>query len=136
MQKRTTTAVTWIVGLALVIVIFGALETVRRALEHDEDNNLRQAIKDEVLKRVSSNANHANKLSVEEGMIGGLNVTSDDLVGYGESNVYSDKSDSKIYSDIAWKIRNCSTITAADLNRAVNDAVLKVQRDQASNCKC
>jgi hypothetical protein len=136
MQKRTTTAVTWIVGLALVIVIFGALETVRRALEPDEDNNLRQAIKDEVLKRVSSNANHANKLSVEEGMIGGLNVTSDDLVGYGESNVYSDKSDSKIYSDIAWKIRNCSTITAADLNRAVNDAVSKVQRDQASNCKC
>lgn len=137
MQKRTTTAVTWIVGLALVIVIFGALEAVRRALEPDEDdNNLRQAIKDEVLKRVSSNANHANKLSVEEGMIGGLNVTSDDLVGYGESNVYSDKSDSKIYSDIAWKIKNCSTITAAELNRAVNDAVLKVQRDQASNCKC
>lgn len=136
MQKRTTTAVTWIIGLALVVVIFGALEAVRRALEPNEDNNLRQAIKDEVLKRVSNHVNHANhnKLSVEEGMIGGLNVTSDDLVGYAESNAYSDKSDSKIYSDIAWKIKKCSTITPADLNRAVNDAVSKVRLERVRNC--
>jgi hypothetical protein len=135
MQKRT---VKWLIGLVLVIVIFGALEAVRRALEPDEDDSLRQAITDEVLKQVSNHVNHAtnNKLSVEEGMIGGLNVTSDDLVGYAESNAYSDKSDSKAYSDIAWKIKNCSTITPADLNRAVNDAVSKVRREQASNCKC
>ena len=141
MQKRTTTGiVTWMFGLVLVVIIFGALEAVRRAFNPDEeeDDNMRQAIKDEVLKRVSNPANHAtnNKLSVEEGMIGGINVTSDDLVGYGESNAYSDKSDSKAYSDIAWKIKNCSTITSADVNRAVNDAVSKVRREQASNCKC
>lgn len=130
MQKR---AVTWIIGLALVVVIFGALEAVRRALEPDEDeddNNMRQAIKDEVLKRFENN----NKLSVEEGMIGGINVTSDDLVGYAESNAYSDKSDSKIYSDVAWKIKNCSTITSADVNRAVNDAVSKVRLERMRNC--
>ena len=134
MQKRTTTVVvvTWLIGLALVVVIFGALEAVRRALEPDEDDNdLRQAIKDEVLNRVSNHVTHANnnKLSAE-GMIGGINVTSDDLVGYGESNAYSDKSDSKAYSDIAWKIKNCSTITSADVNRAVNDAVSKVKLDR------
>jgi hypothetical protein len=129
MQKR---AVTWIIGLALVVVIFGALEAVRRALEpgEDEDDNMRQAIKDEVLKRFENN----NKLSVEEGMIGGINVTSDDLVGYAESNAYSDKSDSKIYSDVAWKIKNCSTITSADVNRAVNDAVSKVRLERMRNC--
>ena len=134
MQKRTATIVTWVIGLALVVVIFGALEAVRRALEPDqEDNDLREAIKHEVLNRVSNH--NANKLSAE-GMIGGINVTSDDLVGYSESNAYSDKSDSKAYSDIAWKIKNCSTITSADVNRAVNDAVSKVRREQASNCKC
>jgi len=138
MQKRTTTGVVkWIIGLALVVVIFGALEAVRRALEpdEDEDDNLRQAIKDEVLKRVSNHSNDAtnNKLSAE-GMIGGINVTSDDLVGYGESNAYSDKSDSKAYSDIAWKIKNCSTITSADVNRAVNDAVSKVRLERVRNC--
>jgi hypothetical protein len=119
MQKRTTAVVTWIIGLVLVVIIFGALEAVRRALEPDKDDNdeLRQAI----------------KLSAE-GMIGGLNVTSDDLVGYAESNVYSDKSDSKAYSDIAWKIKNCSTITSADVNRAVNDAVSKVRLDRVRNC--
>jgi hypothetical protein len=130
MQKR---AVTWIIGLALVVVIFGALEAVRRALDPDkdeDDNNMRQAIKDEVLKRFENN----NKLSVEEGMIGGINVTSDDLVGYAESNSYSDKSDSKIYSDVAWKIKNCSTITSADVNRAVNDAVSKVRLERMRNC--
>lgn len=129
MQKR---AVTWIIGLALVVVIFGALEAVRRALDpdKDEDDNMRQAIKDEVLKRFENN----NKLSVEEGMIGGINVTSDDLVGYAESNAYSDKSDSKIYSDVAWKIKNCSTITSADVNRAVNDAVSKVRLERMRNC--
>ena len=135
MQKRT---VTWIFGLVLVVIIFGALEAVRRALgpeEEEEDNDLREAIKDEVLKRVSNHATHANnnKLSAE-GMIGGLNVTSDDLVGYGESNAYSDKSDSKAYSDIAWKIKNCSTITSADVNRAVNDAVSKVRLERVRNC--
>lgn len=137
MQKRTTTGVTWIIGVALVVIIFGALEAVRRALEPDqEDNDLREAIKHEVLNRVSNHVNHANhnKLSVEEGMIGGLNVTSDDLVGYAESNAYSDKSDSKIYSDIAWKIKNCSTITPADVNRAVNDAVSKVRLERVRNC--
>jgi hypothetical protein len=116
-----------------VVIIFGALETVRRALEPDKDDNdeLRQAIKDEVLNRISNHNHNANnnKLSAE-GMIGGLNVTSDDLVGYAESNVYSDKSDSKAYSDIAWKIKNCSTITSADVNRAVNDAVSKVRLDR------
>jgi hypothetical protein len=146
MQKRTitVTVVTWIIGLALVVVMFGALEAVRRALEpeeeeeEEEDNGLRQAMKDEVLNRVSNRATHANhatnnKLSAE-GMIGGLNVTSDDLVGYGESNAYSDKSDSKAYSDIAWKIKNCSTITNADVNRAVDDAVSKVRLDRVRNC--
>lgn len=124
MQKR---AVTWIIGVALVLVIFGALEAVRRALE------------DDVLNRVA-NASHnkLNKLKKlnAEGMIGGLNVTSDDLVGYTESSAYGDKSDSKVYSDIAWKIKNCSTITNADVNRAVNDAVSKVRREQANNCRC
>lgn len=138
MQKRTTTVVTWIIGLVLVVIVFGALEAVRRTLEPDEDGNdeLRQAIKDEVLKRVSNRATHANnnKLLSTEGMIGGLNVTSDDLVGYGESNAYSDKSDSKIYSDVAWKIKNCSTITSADVNRAVNDAVSKVRLERVRNC--
>jgi hypothetical protein len=136
MQKRTTTGVvTWLIGVALVVIIFGALEAVRRAFnsDKDEDDNLRQAIKDEVLKRVSNHATN-NKLSVEEGMIGGLNVTSDDLVGYAESNAYSDKSDSKAYSDIAWKIKNCSTITSADVNRAVNDAVSKVRLERVRNC--
>jgi hypothetical protein len=145
MQKRTTTVVvvTWVIGLALVVVIFGALEAVRRALDpdEDEDDNMRQAIKDEVLKRFENSATHAthathatnNKLSAE-GMIGGINVTSDDLVGYGESNAYSDKSDSKAYSEIAWKIKNCSTITSADVNRAVNDAVSKVRLERVRNC--
>ena len=137
MQKRAV-GVTWIIGVALVVIIFGALEAVRRALEPDEEDNdeLRQAIKDEVLNRVSNhNANNANnnKLSAE-GMIGGINVTSDDLVGYSESNAYSDKSDSKAYSDIAWKIKNCSTITSADVNRAVNDAVSKVRLERVRNC--
>ena len=131
MQKRT---VKWLIGLVLVIVIFGALEAVRRALEPDEDDSLRQAITDEVLKQVSNHVNHAtnNKLSVEEGMIGGLNVTSDDLVGYAESNAYSDKSDSKAYSDIAWKIKNCSTITSADVKRAVDNAVSNVGIERAN----
>jgi hypothetical protein len=40
-----------------------------------------------------------------------------------ESNAYSDKSDSKTYGDISWKIKQCSTITQADLNRAVNNAI-------------
>lgn len=137
MQKRTTTTtgVTWIFGLVLVVIIFGALEAVRRALEpeEEEDTDLRQAIKDEVLNRVSNHNANNNKLSAE-GMIGGLNVTSDDLVGYAESNVYSDKSDSKAYSDIAWKIKNCSTITTADVNRAVNDAVSKVRLERVRNC--
>jgi hypothetical protein len=140
MQKRTTTGVTWIFGLVLVVIIFGALEAVRRALEPDKDeyDNLRQAIKDEVLNRVSNRATYAtrannNKLSAE-GMIGGINVTSDDLVGYAESNAYSDKSDSKAYSDIAWKIKNCSTITRADVNRAVDDAVSKVRLERVRNC--
>jgi hypothetical protein len=134
MQKRTTTGVTWIFGLVLVVIIFGALEAVRRALEpEEEDNDLRQAIKDEVLNRVSNHNANNNKLSAE-GMIGGINVTSDDLVGYAESNVYSDKSDSKAYSDIAWKIKNCSTITSADVNRAVNDAVSKVRLERVRNC--
>ena len=137
MQKRT---VNWLIGLVLVIVIFGALEAVRRALEPDEDDSLRQAITDEVLKQVSNHVNHVNhvnhatnnKLSVEEGMIGGLNVTSDDLVGYAESNAYSDKSDSKAYSDIAWKIKNCSTITRADVKRAVDNAVSNVGIERAN----
>ncbi len=64
-------------------------------------------------------------------MIGGLNVTSDDLVGYAESNAYSDASDAKIYGDVLWNIKKCSTITQADLNRAVNDAVTKAK----ANCR-
>jgi hypothetical protein len=84
----------WILGAVLVLVIFGAVESVRRV----------------------------------ETMIGGLNVTSDDLVGTAaESNAYSDKSDSKTYGDISWKIKQCSTITQADLNRAVNNAVVNAR---------
>lgn len=84
----------WILGAVLVLVLFGALESVRRVV------------------------------FAQEPMIGGLNVTSDDLVGgMAESNAYSDKSDSKTYGDISWKIKQCSTITQADLNRAVNNAI-------------
>ena len=64
-------------------------------------------------------------------MIGGLNVTSDDLVGYAESNAYSDASDAKIYGDVLWNIKKCSTITQADLDRAVNDAATKAK----ANCR-
>ena len=63
----------------------------------------------------------------QETMIGGLNVTSDDLVGMAESNVFSDKSDSKTYGDISWKIKQCSTITQADLNREVNNAIVNAR---------
>lgn len=86
----------WILGTVLVLVLFGAVESVRRAL-------------------------------IQETMIGGINVTSDDLVGYAESNAYSDKSDSKTYGDISWKIKQCSTITQADVNRAVNSAVVNAR---------
>ena len=65
--------------------------------------------------------------AIKESMVGGLNVTSDDLVGYAESNAYSDTSDAKIFSDIAWKINGCSTITQADLNNAVSDAIRSTQ---------
>ena len=84
-------------GAVLVLVLFGAVESVRRVLQKQEP------------------------------MIGGLNVTSDDLVGMAESNAYSDKSDSKTYGDISWKIKQCSTITQADLNRAVNNAIVNAR---------
>lgn len=138
--RATATATAWAIGICLVVVIFGAIEAVRRALEpgteedsnNAEDRETRQLIKTEVLKKLSA-TEAPNAWSQSEGMIGGINVTSDDLVGYGESNAYSDKSDSKIYSDITWKIKNCSTITSADVNRAVNDAVSKVKREQLRN---
>lgn len=87
----------WMLGAVLVLVLFGAVESVRRVLQKQEP------------------------------MIGGLNVTSDDLVGMAESNAYSDKSDSKMYGDISWKIKQCSTITQADLNRAVNNAIVNAR---------
>jgi hypothetical protein len=87
----------WMLGAVLVLVLFGSVESVRRVLQKHEP------------------------------MIGGLNVTSDDLVGMAESNAYSDKSDSKMYGDISWKIKQCSTITQADLNRAVNNAIVNAR---------
>ena len=135
-MKRATA---WVIGIFLVIAVFGAVEAVRRALtvpEEDtnaEDRETRQLIKTEVLNKLSANE-APNAWSKPEGMIGGINVTSDDLVGYGESNAYSDKSDSKAYSDIAWKIKNCSTITTADVNRAVNAAVSKVRLERVRTC--
>ena len=95
---KSKTAASWILGAVLVLVLFGAVESVRRVLQKQEP------------------------------MIGGLNVTSDDLVGMAESNAYySDKSDSKTYGDISWKIKQCSTITQADLNRAVNNAIVNAR---------
>jgi hypothetical protein len=135
-MKRATA---WVIGIFLVIAVFGAVEAVRRALtvpEEDtnaEDRETRQLIKTEVLNKLSANE-VPNAWSKPEGMIGGINVTSDDLVGYGESNAYSDKSDAKAYSDIAWKIKNCSTITTADVNRAVNAAVSKVRLERLRTC--
>ena len=96
----------WTLAVLLVLAMCGVLEAVRRALAHQSQD--------------------LNK-TVKESMVGGLNVTSDDLAGYAESNAYSDTSDSKIYGDISWKIKNCSTITQADLNRAVNEAVVKTK---------
>lgn len=94
---KLKTIASWILGAVLVLVLFGAVESVRRVV------------------------------LAQESMIGGLNVTSDDLVGMAESNVYSDKSDSKTYGDIWWKIKQCSTITQADLNRAVNNAIVNAR---------
>jgi|LauGreDrversion4_2_1035121.scaffolds.fasta_scaffold22148_5 hypothetical protein len=94
----------WTLGALLVLVIFGALGAAVEAIR---------------------------SMPPTEGMMGGLNVTSDDLVGYAESNAYGDSSDAKMYGDISWKIKTCSTITQADLNRAVNDAVTKAK----SNCR-
>ena len=91
----------WIVGILLAIILCGAFVSTSQTLQ----------------------------VHINEPMIGGLNVTSDDLVGYGESNAYSDRSDSKAYGDIAWKIKSCSTITERDLARAVNDAVAKTKAD-------
>ena len=144
-MKRTTatataTATAWVIGIFLVIAVFGAIEAVRRALPvlgedaNPEDRETRQLIKTEVLNKLSANEVVPNAWSQSEGMIGGINVTSDDLVGYAESNAYSDKSDSKAYGDIAWKIKNCSTITGADVNRAVNDAVSKVRLERVRTC--
>jgi hypothetical protein len=90
----------WILGAVLVLVIFGSVESVCSALE---------------------------SLYAKETMIGGLNVTSDDLVGLAESNAYSDKSDSKMYGDLSFKINKCSTITEADLNREVNNAIINAR---------
>ncbi len=101
----------WTLGALLVLVICGALGAAAQAVK-------------------ASQATRSGPRS-KEGMIGGLNVTSDDLVGYAESNAYSDTSDAKMYGDISWKIKNCSTITQADLDRAVNDAVTQAK----SNCK-
>lgn len=95
----------WILGTVLVLIIFGAIESVRRVVFADQ----------------------LQIQSQQEPMIGGLNVTSDDLVGMAESNVYSDKSDSKTYGDISWKIKQCSTITEADLNREVNNAIVNAR---------
>lgn len=140
MKRTTATATAWVIGIFLVIAVFGAIEAVRRALPvlgedaNAEDRETRQLIKTEVLNKLSANEVVPNAWSQSEGMIGGINVTSDDLVGYAESNAYSDKSDSKAYGDIAWKIKNCSTITTADLNRAVNDAVSKVRLERVRTC--
>lgn len=97
----------WILGAFLVLVLFGAVESVHRVVFADQPQSQTQ--------------------SQQEPMIGGLNVTSDDLVGMAESNVYSDKSDSKTYGDISWKIKQCSTITQDDLNRAVNNAIVNAR---------
>lgn len=107
----------WTLGTLLVLVIFGALGAVSEVLR--------------VKRRQQEQKQDPVPKPMMEGMMGGLNVTSDDLVGYAESNAYNDSSDSKIYGDLSWKIKNCSTITQADLNRAVNDAVTKTK----ANCR-
>jgi hypothetical protein len=96
------TRTAWIVAILLAIILCGAIVSTHQTLQ----------------------IHH-----MHEPMIGGLNVTSDDLVGYAESNAYADRSDSKAYGDIAWKIKSCSTITQAELNRAVNDAVAKTKAE-------
>ena len=116
-MRRVTS---WTLAVLLVLVICGALGAVQ------------QAVTTAAARARNKNNNNNNKVhNVKESMVGGLNVTSDDLVGYAESNGYSDTSDSKLYGDISWKIKNCSTITQTDLDRAVNDAVVKTQ----ANCR-
>jgi len=54
--------------------------------------------------------------SFKEGMMFGVDATSDDLLNY------TDSPDADIRNDIKWKIRKCSTITQQDLDNAVADA--------------
>jgi hypothetical protein len=128
----------WTLGALLVLVIFGALGAAAEALRanpnhrHRQHRQPRQPNEEKRKSNSNSNSNsNPNPKFIMEGMTGGLNVTSDDLVGYAESNAYSDSGDAKMYGDISWKIKKCSTITQADLNRAVNDAVTKAK----SNCR-
>ncbi len=118
----------WTLGTLLVLVIFGALGAAAEAIRSNPNQSRQQQQPNEGKRKSNSKSKSS---FIMEGMMGGLNVTSDDLVGYAESNAYSDSSDAKIYGDISWKIKNCSTITQADLNRAVNDAVTKAK----SNCQ-
>ena len=59
--------------------------------------------------------------SFKEGMMFGVDATSDDLLNY------TDSADADITDAIKWKIKKCSTITQLDLDTAVADAK-RVQR--------
>ena len=65
--------------------------------------------------------------SYKEGMLFGVNATSDDLLNY------TDSADADITNQIKWKIRECSAITQRDLDTAVADAKRVQQINDSRN---
>lgn len=63
-----------------------------------------------------------------EGMMFGFDTTSDDLTGG-----YMDNADADIKNEIRWKVTQCSTITPADLKRAVDEAKRTQKFNDARN---
>jgi len=63
-----------------------------------------------------------------EGMMFGFDATSDDLMGG-----YMDNPDADIKNEIRWKVKQCSTITPADLKRSVDEAKRTQKFNDARN---
>jgi hypothetical protein len=65
--------------------------------------------------------------SFKEGMMFGVDATSDDLLSY------TDSADADIGNAIKWKVKKCSTITQQDLDTAVADAKRVQQINDSRN---
>lgn len=70
-------------------------------------------------------AGHLTRTRTTEGMMFGFDATSDDL--------YADNADADIKNEIRWKVKQCSTITPADLKRAVDEAKRTQKFNDARN---